>query len=187
MSNLHPSAQLSAYLDDALSAVERSAVGAHLDSCGDCRRRLSELRTTASLMRALPDLAPSRRLVPRLSAPPMWLAPLRTLTTLASGVTAFLFIASTLLASANGLAGTPTSLNAPAASAGAAGAATAGERADSGATSQPPGAPNVAGPGEAPSASRSAQDAVKAATPTAGPTQDTTTQFSAVSAAPQDA
>src|SRR5436190_13353395 len=113
--NPHPRAQLSAYLDDALSATERSAVAAHLDVCADCRARLAELRATASLIRALPDLVPSRRLTPRASAQPAWLAPLRTLTTLASGVSAFLFIASALLTNVNQLASTPTSLQAPAA------------------------------------------------------------------------
>lgn len=125
--NPHPRAQLSAYLDGALSPVERSAVDAHLDTCADCRARLAELRATASLIKALPDLQPSRRLTPRIAAVPAWLAPLRTLTTLASGVTAFLFIASALLANVNQLA-VPTSLQAPAA--GGAAAAPAASQAD---------------------------------------------------------
>lgn len=114
--NPHPHAQLSAYLDDALAPSERSAVEGHLVSCADCRARLSELRSTVSLIRALPDLAPSRRLVPRVAGPPAWFAPLRTLSTLASGVSVFLFIASALLANINTLA-TSTSAAAPAAGA----------------------------------------------------------------------
>jgi len=138
--NPHPRAQLSAYLDGALSAVERSAVDAHLDTCADCRARLAELRATASLIKALPELRPSRRLVPRIATVPAWLAPLRTLTTLASGVAAFLFIASALLANVSQLA-VPTSLQAPAAG-GAAGApaASQGER----------GSLSAAGPGITP-------------------------------------
>src|SRR5262245_42628624 len=119
----HPRAQLSAYLDDAVSPGERTAVAAHLDTCADCRARLAELRATASLMHALPDLVPSRRLAPRLGTVPVWLAPLRTLTTLASGISVFLFIASAVLAGlpAASSASAPTSLQAPAAG----GAATA--------------------------------------------------------------
>lgn len=106
--NPHPHAHLSAYLDDALAPSDRSAVESHLVSCADCRAHLSELRSTASLIRALPDLAPKRRLVPRVAASPAWLAPLRTLSTLASGVSVFLFIASALLANINSLASSTT-------------------------------------------------------------------------------
>src|SRR5512133_925478 len=113
----HVRAQLSAYLDAALSAADRGAVEAHLASCADCRARLAELRGTASLIGSLPDPVPTRRLVPRLAPVPVWLAPLRTLTTLASGISVFLFIASALLANIGSLSSgaiTP-SLNAPAA------------------------------------------------------------------------
>jgi len=176
--NPHPRAQLSAYLDGALSAVERSAVDAHLDTCADCRARLAELRATASLIRALPDLQPSRRLVPRIAAVPAWLAPLRTLTTLASGVTAFLFIASALVANVNQLA-VPTSLQVPAAGgAAAAPAASQAERSSLGAA-----APSTT---PAPPQAAAADSATKsAASPTAGPN----TQFSSASgtANPQSA
>jgi anti-sigma factor RsiW len=103
-SSEHPRAQLSAYLDGALGQPERAAVEGHLGSCADCRARLGELRATASLIRSLPDPVPSRRLVPRVAAPPAWLAPLRTLTTLASGVSVFLFLATALLSNIGGLA-----------------------------------------------------------------------------------
>lgn len=127
MNTPHPRDDLSAYLDDAVRPAERAAVQAHLDTCADCRGRLAELRATARLIAALPDPAPARRLVPRLAAPPVWLAPLRTLTTLASGLSVFLFLATALLANIGSLAqGTATSAgggvaNAPAASAGARG------------------------------------------------------------------
>jgi len=130
----HPRAQLSAYLDGALGDAEHAAVEGHLATCADCRERLGELRATASLIRSLPDPRPSRRLVPRLAAPPVWLAPLRTLTTLASGVSVFLFLATALLSSIGGLAsGGATTAAAPA----VAPAATAGPTAVRGAAPAP--------------------------------------------------
>ena len=124
---LHPLDQLSAYLDDALAPVERTAVEAHLDGCASCRTRLAELRATASLLRTLPDPVSSRRLTPRVSAVPAWVAPLRTLATLASGVSVFLFMASAILTNITFLAGgsatsalAPAAGNVPAASAGGA-------------------------------------------------------------------
>ena len=179
--NPHPLAQLSAYLDDALSPVERSALSAHLDTCADCRARLAELRATASLIRALPDLSPSRRLVPRVGAVPAWLAPLRTLTTLASGVSAFLFIASALLANvgtlAVGTSGAAQPAAVPAPAAGAAG--TSRERDNSVAAASPS---NAFGPA-APLA-----DASKAATqPSAVPSPAQGQQFGSASTPPQDA
>lgn len=126
---LHPLDELSAYLDGALGPGDRAAVEAHLDGCASCRARLAELRTTTALLRALPDPLPSRRLVPRIAAAPAWLAPLRTLATLASGVSVFLFMASAILSNitflASGSASTTSALapaagNAPAASAGTA-------------------------------------------------------------------
>jgi anti-sigma factor RsiW len=174
--NPHPRAQLSAYLDDALSAVERSAVEAHLDVCADCRARLTELRATVSLIRSLPDPIPSRRLVPRVGAVPMWLAPLRTLTTLGSGVFAFMFIASALLANVGTLA--TSTAGAPAAAPAAGGVGTTSERRDAAATAS--GAP-------APGALASSADAKAAAPGTAGPTGPLGQQFSTASAPPQDA
>jgi anti-sigma factor RsiW len=127
--NPHPRAELSAYLDDALPATERSAVDSHLSTCDDCRARLVELRSVASLIGALSDPVPSRRLMPRAAAAPSWLAPLRTLTTLASGISVFLFIASALLTSVNQLAvGTSGQAAAPAAVAPAASGATTSEQ-----------------------------------------------------------
>jgi hypothetical protein len=61
-----------------------------------CRAHLAQLRATVALVQALPDPVPSRRLVPRLTTAPAWLAPLRTLMTLASGAAVFLFLASAL-------------------------------------------------------------------------------------------
>src|SRR4051812_45020607 len=123
--NPHPRAELSAYHDGALAPAERSAVESHLSTCDDCRARLAELRTVASLIGALPDPVPSRGLLPRAAPVPAWLAPLRTLTTLASGISVFMFIASALLANVNLLA-LPTSgqAGAPAAAAPQAGGAT---------------------------------------------------------------
>ena len=116
----HPRAQLSAYLDGALTQTERTAVDAHLDACADCRARLAELRTVASLIGALPALAPARRLVPRIAAVPVWMAPLRTLSTFASGIAVFMFIATALLSNVNLLAsGTGQPAAAPAIGAGA--------------------------------------------------------------------
>ena len=65
---------------------------------------VTELRAAARLIAALPDPRPTRRLVPRISTLPAWLAPLRTLTTLASGVSVFLFLATALLANVGSLA-----------------------------------------------------------------------------------
>ena len=103
----HPLAQLSAYLDGALAPADHAALDAHLDGCAACRTRLAELRATASLIASLPELAPTRRLVPRVAPAPAWLAPLRTMTTLASGLSVFVFLATALLANVGGVA-TPT-------------------------------------------------------------------------------
>jgi len=42
--------RLSGLLDDALDAPERTAVGAHLEGCPDCRLELDRLRATVSLL-----------------------------------------------------------------------------------------------------------------------------------------
>jgi len=94
---VHPFGDLSAYLDGALSSEARASVQAHLDTCALCRTRLAELRGTARLIAALPTLVPSRSLVPRVSVP-LWLAPLRTFSTFASGAAIFLFLASAVIA-----------------------------------------------------------------------------------------
>ncbi len=92
----HPHAELSAYIDDALDPAAQAAVEGHLVACALCRSHVAQLRATAAFVQALPDPVPSRRLVPRLAAP-AWLAPLRTLMTLASGAAVFLFIASAVI------------------------------------------------------------------------------------------
>jgi anti-sigma factor RsiW len=48
-------ARLNDYIDRDLSPDERSRVDAHLEGCGECRRELSELRDTVSLLRRLPE------------------------------------------------------------------------------------------------------------------------------------
>lgn len=107
----HPHAELSAYIDGALAPAAQAAVERHVVVCAVCRAHVAELRATVALVRALPDPVPSRRLVPRLApAGPAWLAPLRTVMTLASGTAVFLFIASSLLSNIAFLAsGSPTS------------------------------------------------------------------------------
>ena len=126
---MHPFGDLSAYLDSALSAEARASVQAHLDTCALCRTRLAELRGTARLIAALPMPVPSRSLVPRVSVP-VWLAPLRTFSTFATGAAIFLFIASAVIAyfprmqSASTGAPAPNAVSAPqASSAGGAAAA----------------------------------------------------------------
>lgn len=93
----HPHAELSAYIDGALVPAAQAAVEGHLVTCAVCRAHVAQLRATASLVHALPDPVPSRRLVPRLAGAPAWLAPLRTLMSLATGAAVFLFIASAVL------------------------------------------------------------------------------------------
>jgi len=52
--------QLSALIDDALGAEERSAVEAHLATCAECRRELQRLRGAVALLRAIePVRAPA--------------------------------------------------------------------------------------------------------------------------------
>ena len=100
----HPHAELSAYIDGALAPAAQAAVQGHVDACALCRAHVAELRATVGLLRALPDPVPSRRLMPRLAGAPAWLAPLRTVMTLASGTAVFLFIASSLLSNITFLA-----------------------------------------------------------------------------------
>jgi anti-sigma factor RsiW len=160
----HPHAELSAYIDGALAPAAQAAVRGHLDTCGLCRAHVAELRATVALVRALPDPVPSRRLVPRLATAPAWLAPLRTLMTLASGAAVFLFIASSLVTNINFLA-----------SGGAATTANEASR-DAIAKQQVPaaaGAPaatNVPAPATSPNA---AFGAVSPTAPTASPLADT--------------
>ena len=104
MTQEHPHAELSAYIDGALAPAAQAAIGGHLDTCALCRAHVAELRATVTVLQALPDPVPSRRLVPRLAAAPAWLAPLRTVMTLASGAAVFLFVASSLVTNINFLA-----------------------------------------------------------------------------------
>jgi hypothetical protein len=48
-------ARLSEYLERDLASEERAQIGAHLESCTNCDRELSELRETVSLLRRLPE------------------------------------------------------------------------------------------------------------------------------------
>ena len=166
MTQEHPHAELSAYIDGALAPAAQAAVRGHLDTCALCSAHVAELRATVALVQALPDPVPSRRLVPRLvAAPPAWLAPLRTLMTLASGAAVFLFIASSLVTNINFLA-----------SSGAATTATEASR-DAIAKQQAPaaaGAPattNTPVPAASPNA---AFGAVSPTAPTASPLPDAT-------------
>ena len=101
----HPHAELSAYIDGALDSAAQAAVEGHVAACAVCRAHVAELRATVALVHALPDPVPSRRLVPRFATVPAWLAPLRTVMTLASGTAVFLFIASSLVSNITFLAG----------------------------------------------------------------------------------
>jgi putative zinc finger protein len=100
----HPHADLSAYIDQALAPAAQAAVAEHVGACAVCRAHVAELRATVALVHALPGPVPSRRLVPRLTTGPAWLAPLRTVMTIASGTAVFLFIASSLVSNINFLA-----------------------------------------------------------------------------------
>lgn len=55
--------QLSAFLDDVLSAQERVSYEAHLNTCQQCQQTLTELRQTVALLRALPQPALPRSFV----------------------------------------------------------------------------------------------------------------------------
>ncbi len=54
----HIDDQISAYLDDMLSAEDRTAVQAHLDTCSACRTALADTQYTLALLGALPDIDP---------------------------------------------------------------------------------------------------------------------------------
>jgi len=181
---VHPFVELSAYIDDALDSSAKAAVGTHLGSCAVCRTRLAELRDTARLIAALPAPVPSRSLVPRVSAP-FWLAPMRTLATLASGAALFLFVASAVMSAlpfgTGGGAAAPAfapvsnaSRERPAGPAGAAGPTGAADQRTSLTASASPAAGFAVNasptPVPAPEAQRSLQtDATKAVTGTAAP------------------
>jgi hypothetical protein len=149
---------------------------------------LGELRATAALIGSLPDPRTSRRLVPRVAAPPAWLAPLRTLSTLASGVSVFLFIGTALLANMGSLArGTAGALPAAAPAASAASSTSSEGRSASAPTATPAPVLNQAGGATAgPTALALADSAKAAATATASPAPPAA-QFSTTSSTPQDA
>lgn len=57
---------MSAYLDDELTAEERTGLEAHLHACAACVRTLEELRTVRERAAALEDRAPAAELWPRI-------------------------------------------------------------------------------------------------------------------------
>ena len=104
----HPELLLSAYQDDALSSAERATVRAHLDGCDRCRGRLDDLRATSRLLAALPELALTRSLRPRVQRGWLWLRPVRLLGSIGTGTFLFLFLASYVLNSGSTLGGGTT-------------------------------------------------------------------------------
>ena len=93
----HVRDDLSAYLDGALTPAERALVQGHLDVCVTCRAAAAQLAATARAIAALPQPAPSRRLVPSLSPRFAWLRPARSLSAVLSGVFILVFMASATL------------------------------------------------------------------------------------------
>jgi hypothetical protein len=151
-------------MDGALSIEDQTSVQAHLDTCALCRTRLAELRGTARLIAALPMPVPSRSLVPRISVP-IWLAPLRTLTTFASGAAIFLFLATAILTSfPRGFGTGAGSAAAPAANTVSAPEASSGAALDS-ATGEPSKF-QAAGPSPAPNPATSQERSTQGASPT---------------------
>lgn len=161
---MHPFGDLSAYLDEALSSEDRTSVQAHLDTCGLCRSRLAELRGTARLIAALPMPVPSRSLIPRVSVP-IWLAPLRTFSTFASGAAIFLFIATAILTTFPRAVGTSAgSAAAPAANTVSAPQASSGAAAD--AATGDPSKFQASAPSPAPSPATSQERSNQGGSPT---------------------
>jgi anti-sigma factor RsiW len=64
----HWSEQLSAYLDDDLSSVEREALGDHLRSCESCRAALEEMRRVAEWAASFPGRKPEVDAWPEIEA-----------------------------------------------------------------------------------------------------------------------
>jgi hypothetical protein len=58
MTDPHIIDQLSLYLDEELSALDRQKVEAHLQGCAGCRQRFEELQHLHARLRALPPLTP---------------------------------------------------------------------------------------------------------------------------------
>jgi len=102
---MHVDNDLSAYLDGELAPSDRARVESHLAGCDRCASRLAELRSTASLISALPSPRPSRSLVPRVVERWNWLRPIRSLSAVASGAFLFLFLVTAVARSGTGLGG----------------------------------------------------------------------------------
>ena len=63
--NRHPGEEiLNDYTDGLLPQAERQRVEQHLGNCTDCTRSVEELRTLLEGAGALPDIQPSRDLLP---------------------------------------------------------------------------------------------------------------------------
>ncbi|MBI1294537.1 hypothetical protein GC175_06225 [bacterium] len=54
--------ELHEYLDDELAPKRRAAVDAHLATCADCRRQLTDLRALFALIESIPDERPTHDL-----------------------------------------------------------------------------------------------------------------------------
>ena len=63
----HSADLLSAYLDDELTADERTQVAEHLAVCGECRDELSFVQSAAVAVRSLPALEPPPGLIPKVA------------------------------------------------------------------------------------------------------------------------
>ena len=68
MTNEHWTSRLSEYLDNDLTASERTAADAHLRTCPACRATLDELRAVTARAQALADRAPVNDLWPAIAA-----------------------------------------------------------------------------------------------------------------------
>ncbi len=78
MTHIRLERQLSAYLDEQLTAGEAAEVRRHLAECTACHEELERLRTVKHLLGALPDREPPQELWAELRrelvqpAPPVW-------------------------------------------------------------------------------------------------------------------
>jgi anti-sigma factor RsiW len=88
---------LSALVDGQVLSSDRARVQAHLETCPECAERLEELHTLVGMLRALPDVLPTRdfRLGPRAVLDPPNLVRLRrwyVATRIAAGSLAAVFV-----------------------------------------------------------------------------------------------
>ncbi len=60
--------RLSDYLDNAVSATEKSEIEAHLATCGNCRGALADLKRTIAHMKSLPEVEPPPWLTAKIMA-----------------------------------------------------------------------------------------------------------------------